>query len=267
MPSTLKNPYMAAVILGLLLFVAAAVWRSSSKEAFTATSDGVPRCPAGYQFFNDRVGTSFCCKGRVDPLKNTCAPDAGANTLCAFKPNIPDPRNPTGRSVLPVCGALRSQLNAQNAAQFCATSLPHYADSGKCCRNPAAYGGGDCSPEDLRDTARYCIVGNTATLRPGERRCADVRLQDAAVCPTALQKMSYTLGAKENARYNGAAGQTIPLCFGIESSCIPDNAITELKSRGIYTDKNVATWKYSCGVWNRQNVTRDMTGAVDATYV
>jgi hypothetical protein len=260
----LKKSYMAAVVVGLLLLVAGMLLRRRATEAFT--SDGIPRCPTGYQFFNDRVGASFCCKGRVDPFRNTCMPDAGANTLCAFQPNTPNPRNPTG-PVLPVCGALRTQLNGQNAAQFCANSLPNFADSGKCCRDPAAYGGADCTPEDLRDTERYCIVSATAALRPGERRCADVRLQDAAVCPSALKKIAYTLGEKENARYSGAAGLSIPLCFGIESSCIPDNAITELKSRGIYTDKNVATWKYSCGVWNRQNVTRDMTGTVDAAYV
>lgn len=262
----LKQSYVVAAATAMAVAVVAVLlWRRrSAAEAFT--SDGVPRCPVGYQFFNDRVGASFCCKGRVDPLKNTCTPEAGANKLCAFQPNTRDPRNPAG-PVLPVCGALRSQLSQQYAAQYCATSLPNYADSGKCCRDPAVYGGGDCSPEDLRDTARYCIVSTTAPLRPGERRCADVRLQDAAVCPSALQKMPYTLGAKENAKYSGAAGLTIPICFGIESSCIPDNAITELKSRGIYTDKNVANWKYGCGVWTRQNITRDMTGTVDAAYV
>ena len=81
--------------------------------------------------------------------------------------------------------------------------------------------------------------------------------------------MSYTLGDREKAKYGDAAvGVTIPVCFGMDNTCIPNNVITELQQDGVYADKtNLDGWKYSCSGYERVNVRRDVSAQMDNTYV
>lgn len=240
-------------------------WVSDAMEGFTtsvAEASAVPRCPAGYTFFNDQKGESFCCSGSVNPYSHTCTTNNYWG-LCAFKRNATDPRNP-GR-VLPFCGNVIERNAAQNSQSFCPGDLPNYASAGKCCKHGTDNLGKDCVAVDLANTDNYCIVGTTG--KPGERFCKNLKLAESANCPSGLQKTAYTLGAAERAKYGNFASVTIPICVGIKDTCIPNNVITKLQADGIYRDKtDLNNWKYACSNYEKVVIRRDLTGTQNTTY-
>jgi hypothetical protein len=271
---------MDAVIGAAIVVACLIVWRvahrvfrrrgfggaAAATEGFAAapvqTSLG---CPAGYTFFNDSHGASFCCKGKVNPYSHTCEATA-PNTMCAFQPKMKDPRG-SGLPTLPLCAAIVDQVNRSAAETFCPRALSNYATVGKCCASGTDAEGRDCSPLDLADKQRYCVIGTPAA---GERSCANMRLAELGACPTGLQKITYALGEREARRYGPAViGTEIPVCFGMDATCIPDEAITELQKQGIYRDKtNLRNWAYSSSGYKRLYVDRDLTGdEIDRTYV
>jgi hypothetical protein len=265
-----------ALIMGLVILLLVAVIKSSRStllsngvskisemlEGFNTTPNVTLKCPQDFTFFNDAAGASFCCKGEVNPYSHTCTAQ-GSNTMCAFAPNAPDPRG--GGGILPLCGAVIDATNATARANFCPSRLQNYASQGKCCASATSVDGTDCSPLDLADKNMYCVI---ADAKPGEQLCANLKMAEVGVCPAGLRKIGYELGERERARYGAATdGVIAPVCLGIDAVCIPDEAITELKKKGIYGDKDIAKWKYSCSGYNTTVVRRDTTVEMDNTYV
>jgi len=234
-------------------------------EGFSAPILSTPQCPEGYKFFNDRRGESFCCSGTINPYTHTC--DAkDSNGICSFKPGVQDPRKTTP-SGLAVCSDIIIKSHQESQSAFCPESLPNYVSKGKCCATGADLEGADCIADDNRDTRRYCIAKGVPA--PGEQSCSQMQVSETTTCPTGLAKMPYTLGGRELAKYGGAMAKgsvNIPICFGMESSCIPDKAVDYAKANGAFTDKG-DNWQYTCSNWKKLNIDRDLTGTYDKTYV
>jgi hypothetical protein len=168
---------------------------------------------------------------------------------------------------LPLCSDMIQKSHSQSQAQ-CPRSLSNYASIGKCCLTQADLDGYDCRGPDNADKKRYCrLVG---PLAPGEQLCSNLNMgeQAAGSCPSGFAQMTYPLGDREVKKYGSAAsGINMPVCFGMDKTCIPDQVIQQLQSRGIYTDKKVDTWAYSCKGWKTANVDRDLTKKLDTVYM
>jgi hypothetical protein len=186
------------------------------------------------------------------------------NTLCAFEPNTPDPRQPN--RTLPVCSSLIRTLH-QNHQSRCPPTLPNYAMVGKCCAHNPDTNGFDCIPTDNANTALYCKV--VGPLNPGEHLCSEVAVLDAASCPNQLpQKVNYVTGQKEAAVYGAtAAGVEIPVCYGLNDQCIPDNVIGyNQEANGLFKGKDIKNWAYACSAWTNKHVNMDTTAQQDTSY-
>jgi hypothetical protein len=226
-----------------------------------------PRCPSGgYNFFTDRRGDSFCCRGSMNPYTHTCdASDEQA--LCAFRPNMPDPRN--RHRILPLCSSMITEHHTTQQ-QACPESLPNYASIGKCCLGNPDLDDYDCMPSDNADKKKYCKL--KGPLAPGEQLCGALNMMTtaAASCPKEIPEMlTYTTGEREAAVYGASAsGVRVPVCMGMDKMCIPDAAITYLQTaNGLYKDKDIPTWAYSCSGWSTTNVKKDMTVDMDESYL
>lgn len=264
---------LAALVLGVVLYIVlrpdssslttATKWLSSQIEGFAVALGDTPKCPNGFKFFNDKKGESFCCGGKVNPYTHTCEA-TGAAQLCAFKPEMKDPRKPS--SELPLCSSMIAKTTATAAKEKCPAQFMNYASIGKCCLTDSDLDGYDCTSLDRNDPTRYCVTEGRP-LKAGEKRCNALQMDERTECPKSLQKMSYTLGAREVQKYGPAAkGVTIPFCFGMESSCIPNNVVKSVQAQGVYADKKVDNWKYACSQWEKVNVRRDLTGTMDGSY-
>jgi hypothetical protein len=225
-----------------------------------------PQCPANYKFFTDRRGDSFCCAGSINRYTHRC--EVGdAQGLCAFRPNMQDPRN--RHRILPLCSSLIAK-NHTTQQRECPVSLPNYASVGKCCLNNPDFDGTDCIPSDNKDKKNYCKL--QGPLAPGEQLCSQMNMMTSAsmTCPKEIpQVVMYKTGAAEVAAYGSRAGNLpVPTCFGMNQVCIPDAAIQYYqKANGLYKDKSIPTWKYSCSGWTTTNVTKDMTVKMDRSYL
>lgn len=239
-------------------------WLSDKIEGFSATPTTALKCPVGYKFFNDAAGGSFCCGGSVNRYSHTCEA-AAPGRLCAFQPNTPDPRG-AGLPKLPLCSAMMDQMNDSAQANFCPRDLPNYATKGKCCATSTDADGEDCSPLDLAIKTRYCVVKDPKT---GEQLCGNMKIAEMGTCPVGMSRMTYKLGEKEGRAYGaGAIGQAMPVCFSMDASCMPDEAIKEVQKKGIFKDKtNLANWRYACSGYKRRFIDKDMTGQMDMNYV
>lgn len=234
-------------------------------EGFAAAILDTPKCPDRYTFFNDKRGDSFCCAGQVDPYSHTCKGN-GRNDLCAMKPNMKDTRrNAKHHDTLPMCSDMISKTHNKNQAA-CPGSLPNYASIGKCCMARPDLDGYDCRKQDNADKKRYCKI--SPPLLPGEQLCSNLQMAAAASCPTGFAKMTYQLGDREVEKYGKAAsGVQMPICFGMDKTCIPDTIVKDLQSKGVYKDKSIDTWAYSCTGWDTVNVKRDLTKKMDNAYM
>lgn len=269
----LYSPFLLVAIILLIVFYIVmrndtspvakfTQWYSNLTEGFLAPVGDVPKCPTNYRFFNDKRGDSFCCNGRVNPFTHTCE-SKNYWDLCAFESDVTDPRNPQGKLVS--CSLLTTKTYKESSDAHCPGNLPHFGTIGKCCLNDTDLDGYDCTARDNADTKKYCVINNP---KPGEQSCSALRMDEVTTCPSGLAKMPYTMGQKEQSKYGSSANMTIPVCFGMEQSCIPNNVITEVQKRGIFSDKtNLDGWKYSCSGYERVNVQRDLTAQMDATYV
>jgi hypothetical protein len=234
------------IILGIIL-LGFVLFRNPALESFATST---PQCPQGYTFFNDARGESMCCSGKVDPFAHKCL----TTGVCAMK---------KGSGLW--CGDLITKQTAEAAKASCPPSMPHYARIGKCCATATDLDGYDCSAADISNTASgFCTVTGSGGIQ-----CAQRKMEDGAFCPTGLTKTSYTMGPKEQSKYGAAAkGKVIPVCFGMEGSCIPDNVIQTVQKEGIYRDKtDLSSWLYACSGWDRVKNKRDLTGKIDSSYV
>lgn len=268
-------PLYAALVVALILvfvlsrkesspFAKGAQWMSNLTEGFSVRVLQTPQCPFGYKFFNDARGDSFCCAGSVNPYSHRCT-DTRVQGLCAFKPGQPDPRDP--KRTLVLCSDLISSTARKDSSNFCPSSLPNFADIGKCCLTSPDMDGRDCSEVDNKDFKRYCRV--SGTLLPGEQSCANLRLFDQTTCPKGLVKLSYPFGDREVAKYGqNAKNLQMPVCFGMDAVCMPDKAIQEVQRHGVFADKkDLASWKYACSGYEKRVIRRDMTGQYNEAYL
>ena len=226
-----------------------------------------PRCPSGgYKFFSDKIGDSFCCRGPINPYTHTCT-TSDEMGLCAFRPNIIDPRN--RHRILPLCSDMITKNHVTRQAS-CPGSLPNYASIGKCCLNNPDLDDFDCISTDYADKSKYCKL--KGPLAPGEQLCSSINMMKKATssCPAQIPGMIYyKTGAREVAAYGANAGNVnVPVCMGMDKMCIPDVAIQHLqKTNGLYKDKKIPTWAYSCSGWSTANVQKDTTIKLDTTYL
>lgn len=265
---------LALLVLVVVLYIvlrpdsssitSATKWLSSHIEGFAVALGDTPKCPNGFKFFNDKKGESFCCGGSVNPYTHACEATEPSK-LCAFKPEMKDPRNPAVE--LPLCSSMIARTTQTAAKEKCPGKFPNYASIGKCCFTDSDLDGYDCTSIDRSDPNRYCVTAGHP-LKAGEKQCGALQMEENAFCPAPLRKIPYTLGESEERKYGPAAqGVTIPVCFGMESSCIPNNVVTTVQSNGVYADKNVNNWKYACSQWEKVHLRRDLTGRMDESYI
>lgn len=264
-------PFLPIIISVLVIFIVFHIVTATQSplqkllktlEGFQAPILTTPKCPGGFRFFNDQQGESFCCAGGINVYSHSCMAK-GASDLCAFTPKTTDPRKP-GR-VLPLCSTLIQDQHQTNQDNLCPGSLPHYASIGKCCMSGTDLDGYNCVDHDNASNTRYCILNGTP--KPGEQLCSALQRNEQTSCPTSLEKVTYSLGDKEAAKYGTKVkGVQIPVCFNPTGSCIPENILSYAQGFGAWTDKNPATWSYACANWTKVNINRDTTGQYDTCY-
>jgi len=175
--------------------------------------------------------------------------------------------NDNSQRTLPLCSNLVHETNVQNQAQ-CPRNLSNFASIGKCCLTQADFDGYDCRKVDNADKKRYCKL--SGPLAPGEQLCGNVSIQEKVegTCPTGMTQITYPLGDREVKKYGAAAsGVQMPICFGMDKTCIPDVVIQDLQSKGVFKDKRVDTWSYSCSGWKSVHVDRNLSKNMDTQYV
>lgn len=255
----------------------AATNADQAKEAIARTvsaAQSIMKCPPFHTFFNSANGDSLCCNGTVNPYKHTCEGTTTLNDICTLSGNSRDPRDPT--RMLRSCREIVA-VETEAAASSCPASQPHLAmtvidgvEDYKCCANPVVMKDGtnySCSSEDAKDTARYCVMDGKGVPVTNpvdgkmERMCSEGHMLDTAACPRdtlgrqVFQNVNYVMGEREATRYdiNDLKGLTIPTCFRLNETCIPESAIDYAQKRGAYTEYDPKTWEFSCAVWSRKN--------------
>jgi hypothetical protein len=176
---------IALLCVGLLAVLR---WLRST-EPFLAT--GV--CPAGFTFFNDLKGDSFCCKGTVKD-KQCMATDP--HTFCGLSPTLPNPRTHT---ILPTCSTLLDTIGVTTSREQCTNALPNYVGPGTSsmswinggCSAAAATGDGSQFPK-----GRFCLNSGKKTIQDimiydtgfmnsqsKELTCETLKLLETTKCP------------------------------------------------------------------------------------
>lgn len=224
----------------------------------------LPKCPPGYTFFNGPKGDSFCCRGEVNTYTHTCLAHQipEDNNMCSFT-KAEDPLNSTRK--LPLCSALVEKTAAAGSSENCPASLPNYVSDGmgseKCCKT-ASENPYDCVDADLADENRHCIV---AGPNKDKNPCDKARLLESAECPkdAGFVKFQYPLGTREGP---AAAGLVMPVCSRVNETCIPDSAIAYMKTKGVFKDKDIAKWNWSCSTWEKVYKNLDGTVKPDMKY-
>ena len=187
-----------------------------------------------------------------------------SNNLCAFKEGVKDPRKRDG-SILPSCNSMITRTHSDKQNKLCPGSKPNYASIGKCCTMNSDMDGYDCGDYDNEDPSRYCVLGEPK--KDGERRCSDLQMSEGVKCPDGMNISWYGMGQREVKKYGNAANNTwLPVCMGIDNTCIPDPVISILQERGLYTDKKAEQWKYSCSGYKKRYIDRDTTVRLDNSY-
>lgn len=280
MPSKQRLLYLPILAVAAILFVVIYIiarkdsssltmgiqWISQQIEGFAIPITNTPKCPANFRFFNDARGESFCCGGTVNPYSHTCTAK-GANTLCAFRRNMKDPRGANLPS-LPLCSEVVTHGHRKQESAFCPPSMPHYAaGTKKCCRTATDAEGTDCLQQDNSHANGYCVVEGAWNTGAGVQQCSNLKLYEDVKCPPGLQKRPWKLGPSEVSLYgNVASGIEIPMCANIDGGCFPDSTIDAMQKKGIYGGKQKGTWKYSCSNWEKIHIRRDKTGKMDTSY-
>ena len=233
-------------------------------EPFLAT--GV--CPAGFTFFNDNRGDSFCCKG---PVINKQCTASGKHTICGLAPNIPDPR--TGQP-LPTCVQLMKDMDP--SSKLCPSNMPNYIAPGN---SPNSWKNGGCSPgrptgdgsvfprapgpicyisgasdivNRMKDDAKFQNTPN------GQPSCETLKLQETAKCPanmyTKYDKHMYVHCMQNNYKYD-PNNNAPPFCYPDEIvAMLPDK--TTGKLLGLEKAKKDCM---SCSYYKKRFIDKDTT--------
>ena len=234
-------------------------------EPFLAT--GV--CPAGFKFFNDLNGNSFCCKGTVKDKQCTAT---GKNTFCGLAPNLLDPR--TGKK-LPTCSMMMDAIANSTSGKYCTEEMPNYiAPSGTykyggCSFLPATGdGSGFPTGPDGRSLATpYCLIYGKNNLydylehnrQTGVFNCETLKLKESVQCPKGLYV------AQDPAKQGGfitCKSSSLPDSkTGDPQFCLPDEVLAQLKDSnnnliGLETAKKVC---WSCSHYKKRWIDKDTT--------
>jgi len=250
------------------------------------TIEDVPGNFAGVFISNDREKAKKLCESKPECKALSMGDTNTGELLIALMSESPSPvtsshdfrnrrsitkfssrPNDNIQRTLPLCSSLVHETNVQNQAQ-CPRNLSNFASIGKCCLTQADFDGYDCRKVDNADTKRYCKL--SGPLAPGEQLCGNVSIQEKVegTCPTGMTQITYPLGDREVKKYGAAAsGVQMPVCFGMDKTCIPDVVIQDLQSKGVFKDKRVDTWSYSCSGWKSVHVDRNLSKTMDTQYV
>jgi hypothetical protein len=252
--------------------VALTQWIGDTFEGFTNNSPKTsPRCPTGFTFYTDATGESLCCGGTVNQITHTCTlTSAQRNSLpnqglCAFRPGVPDPNNPS--TLLASCSNVVDAIAQDKSNTLCPSSLPVYAVKSvtsaatattvattvlqeSCCKTATNLDGTDCIAADL-ESKKFCRV-NPSTTFPGPK-CLPLRQYDSESCPQGLQKSMYKLGSAEVAVYPDASGTSVPLCMSVEHSCFPDTVVKTLQDNNVFTSQpsDPRRWAFACSGYTK----------------
>lgn len=257
-------------------------WVNDKFEGFQSSPTTSPTCPSAtrdtvgailtpaYSFYTDATGESLCCLGTIDPVSHTCKPSTQIpnSRVCAFRPGVPDPRNP--QQTLPLCTAVTDAVTQSNGTSICPRALPKYANDGatskqSCCATATNLDGTDCISTDLQ-AGNFCRVKPA----PGEKNCGALKNFEDAQCPPNLQKINYAMGSTETSVYPKAAGATVPLCFGIQHSCFPDATVNQLQQQGVFTSQpsDPTKWGFACSGYQKYYVNKDYSDpSFNTSYV
>jgi hypothetical protein len=166
--------------------------------------------------------------------------------------------------VLRLCSDITKDVYEDGANYKCPNSMPSFATGGGvsyCCTTGIDEVGSRCIATDMADKSRYCVA--EGSLKDGEQSCAALLMMEGAKCPEGqdFQKVNYRLGKREEAE-----GLTIPTCFRLTDTCIPDEAITYAQEAGAFQGRDPKTWGWSCSTWERRNVKGDQSAEVSFAY-
>lgn len=226
-------------------------------------------CPAGFTFFNDKRGDSFCCKG---PVTNKQCTASGKYTMCGLAPNLPDPRS--GKP-LPTCVQLMKDTDP--SSKFCASNMPNYIAPGNSpnskkyggCSAGRAEGDGSVFPRQpgSNDPMRpLCVISGASGIIDRMKddtkfqspSCETLKLQETAKCPanmtTKYDKQMYVYCMQNNYKYD-PKNNVPPFCWSDEVvALLPDK--TTGKMMGLEKAK---TNCMSCSYYKKRFIDKDTT--------
>jgi hypothetical protein len=155
------------------------------------------QCPAGFTFFTDLKGASFCCKGTV---KEKQCMAKGNHTFCGLAPNLVDPRT---NLPLPTCTAMMDEVAKSTSGKYCTKEMPNYIAPGT---GPMSYPTGGCSvaaaagdgsvfpvgPDGNRVATPLCLISGKENLlnriqdeqKQRTPSCETLKLKEMVKCPS-----------------------------------------------------------------------------------
>jgi len=256
-----------ALLVCVLLFVAERFLRQT--ESFLSTGT----CPAGFTFFVDLKGGSYCCNGQVKDKKCTAK---GPNTFCGLAPNLPDPS--TGR-LLPTCTKMMEAIAADTSGKYCNKEMPNYIAPGL---GPASSPKGGCSvapatgngsifpvgPDGNRPATPFCVISGKQNLfdllmdnkENGRFNCETVKLKESIKCPTGLYVGQDSI--QQGGFINCKSSQPYDSKTGNPHSCIPDEVLALFPRSGTNTLIGLEFAKTicsSCSYYKKRFIEKDTT--------
>jgi hypothetical protein len=253
-------------------------------EGFATADTTNAVCPPKYRFFNDSVGETLCCAGKVDPHTHQCL-DKGRYNTCSFVPGVVDQRDPR-KGFLPLCKDIMRELQNQAEKEFCPRSLPHHASTGRCCANPTDPLTGNCLQTDLQRQEGYClttadrkdtdigkpIYGDLVMepgvgSRPAEQLCSNLRALEMAKCPGTLQINNVPI---QETTYGGIKRSFENVCLGRDGmsmqTCFEENELQRL----VAMDPRLKNFPvkqsiFNCDVFRKVKLDKDLSFPADYT--
>jgi hypothetical protein len=241
-------------------------WLHSS-EGFITNS----QCPAGFTFFSDLKGSSFCCKGTVKDRQCTAT---GKNTFCGLAPNLIDPHTSLPLST---CSKMMNEIAASTSEKYCAKEMPNYiapgrTEHGGCSVAPAAGDGSQfpVGPDKNSWATPYCLISgkkNFFELADDNRtnnkfNCETLKLKESIKCPKGLYaaqdplKQGGAIYCKSSTPYDQKTGNP-NFCFPDELLAIYPNLMKGGKELiGIDLAKTICG---SCSDYKKRWVDGDTT--------
>jgi len=246
-------------------------WLSSS-EGFLSNS----QCPAGFTFFSDLKGASFCCKGNV---KNKQCTATGTNTFCGLAPNLLDPRT---NMPLPTCSTMMDEIAASTSGKYCTKEMPNYVAPGLQSPNSSLMGGcsvapaaGDGSifpsePGKYRLANPYCLISGATNMRSridddfrlDQPSCETLKLIETVKCPPTFSSMRGSGGliyCVSSQAYDPTTKSKDP------RDCVPDEVLALFKdvNNNLIGMENAKKICSSCSYYTKRYVEKDTTATCE----